>query len=373
MEKENIVFMTKSNYRRIVATRVSSEEINKYLDEWIGKVGDRDEVERLVKEKYDGGLKESEVKSLLIQNMIAYLVDEAFKNKIGFLNMGDIRGVAFVYKLLKNEFDNDGIDFLMKAKKLEDTHVYVIQQTGYPVYHLYEDCEALGRRKMPQMLIPKKVHEDAEEFAEKYVEEQYPNEPESEKENYRKIHKIKKLEEYRKWWLEKGIGGKSLMDQLMEEARQMGDISDDLRDRIKMRHDQKWHCSFDMKILSAGKTISIVNDSLKELTGKINAELLKYDELCERYPVLVEKEKSLYKEIERIKQEEQRKEIEISPQDKAFLQADEMKKLIITWLKQYMQIKYNPDLKFDEKLLEALDCNCCGYCEDRRDLEQISK
>ena len=65
MEKENIVFMTESNYRRIVAMRVSGEEINKYLDEWMDKVGDRNEVERIVKEKYGGELKESEVKSLL--------------------------------------------------------------------------------------------------------------------------------------------------------------------------------------------------------------------------------------------------------------------------------------------------------------------
>ena len=32
MEKENIVFMTESNYRRIVAMRVSGEEINKSLE-----------------------------------------------------------------------------------------------------------------------------------------------------------------------------------------------------------------------------------------------------------------------------------------------------------------------------------------------------
>lgn len=374
MEKENIVFMTESNYRRIVAMRVSGEEINKYLDEWMDKVGDRNEVERIVKEKYGGELKESEVKSLLIQNLITYLVDETFKNKIGFLNMGDIRGMTFIYKLLENEFDKDGIVFLKQAKKLEDTQVYVIQQIGYPVYHLYEDCKALEKRKMSQVLIPKEVHEDFEKSAEKYVEEQYPNESESKKENQRKIYKMEKIEEYRKWWLEKGIGGKSLMDQLEEEAGQMGDISDDLRDRIKMRHNQKWHCGFEVMMLSAGKKVSIVNDSLKELTEKINTELLKYDELCEHYPVLVEKEKSLYKEIERIreKQEESRKKIEISPQENAFLQADKIKKLIVTWLKRYMQIKLNPDLKFDRKLLESLNCKCCAYCKDRRDLEQIS-
>lgn len=375
MEKENIVYMTLSNYRRIVAVHVSNEEIIRYLNEYINKVGDRAEVEKKVKEKYGGKLDDREVKSLLIQNLIAYLVDEIFKNKIGFLNMGDMRGMAYVYKLLRNEFGKDGIDLLKKATMEEDTYTFVSERTGYPVYHLFEDCEALESRKIPMIFIPKEVKKDANVYAGKYVEEQCLNESEEEKENCRKTRIKEKLEEYRKWWLEKDINGKSLKEQLEEEVKENGDVSVNLRDEIKKRHVQKWHCDFDMAVLSVGGKVSIINDRLKKLAGKVDAELLKYDELCEHYPVLIEREKALYKEIEKIekKQETQGKEIELSPQEKAFLQADEIRKTVVAWLKQYMQIKLNPDLEFDEELLEALNCRCCKYCENRRSEELFLK